>query len=151
MHRRTKTSLDIITYRMNFARALEAIWQPGHAYDVGDYVRPMWPNGFEYECTNAGQTAQDAPDWPVVIASTIDDGSVQWTARDYGINASDTITSKAVTADTGITIDSSSLEGTEVIATLSGGTPGKVYDVQFKAINASGDAYVETLRVTVAD
>ena len=149
IHRRVKAAAEIITYQIDFSRALEEIRAPGRAYSLLDYVRPPTPTGFEYECTAAGQTGQSQPAWPDTIGETVEDGSVVWTARAFGENASNTITTITVTPETGIIVDASSFNGPIVDVTLSGGTAGEVYDVAVKVDTASGDEYEDTLRITV--
>lgn len=61
-------------------------------------------------------------------------GDTDWLA------SGDTISSKTVTAETGLTVDSSSItdSGTSVTAWLSGGTAGSVYRVTCQIVTAGG-------------
>ena len=153
MNKRTKAAGEVITYRVDFARALEDVWQPGREYANGDYARPSMPNGFEYQASGgaAVQSAQDEPAWPITIGETIDDGSVTWTATAFGFNASDTVASRIVTVDPGLTIDASGIDGTRVNVTVSGGSANKVYDLQVEIQTTAGDEYAETIRITVTE
>lgn len=151
LHRRTKRVGEVVTYSVDFARALEAVWLPGYEYSAGQYVRPSIPNGFEYLCSDAGQTNYREPNWPRVIDDTVIDGSVIWECKDFSDNASDSISGQNITADTGITVDSSSINGTRVEVKLSGGDAGSVYDVEVQAVTAAGDSYEEVLRITVTE
>jgi len=141
----------IRTYRVDLARVLEQQWRQGAPYSLTEYVRPTRPNGFEYECSNAGQSASVEPDWPIVIADTIDDGSIEWTCRDFGSNGTDLLSSVIVTAETGLTVDTYSVDGQAAQFTISGGTIGQVYDVSIKAVSDAGDEYKETVRITVIE
>jgi hypothetical protein len=38
-------------------------------------------NGYYYECTTAGTTGATEPTWPIVVGTTVVDGSVTWTCR----------------------------------------------------------------------
>ncbi len=151
MHRRTKLDSERITYKFDFARALEQVWNPGFPYSLTQYVRPSIPNGFEYECTDAGQTDQQEPDWPRQIGETIEDGTVTWTARDFGVNASDTIVTREIEVDTGLTLIGSSLDGsTRVTVTVEGGSKGQSYMVTCKVTTAAAEEYTEELLLTVS-
>ena len=130
---------------------LETIWRSGRVHGLADYVRPSVPNGFEYECTAAGQTGAREPRWPVTVAGTITDGSVEWTARAYSTNGSDTIASVAGSADTGLTIASVTYDGTEVTFTLSGGTVGEWYIVSIEVTTTQGEVLEQKLKVYCYD
>ena len=153
MKHRQKRPADKRTYTFTFDRALEELWRPGAEYGLAEYVRPTVPNGFEYECTNAGQSDQSEPDWPVAIAGTIDDGSVEWTARDFDTNASDTINTYVVTVPAGLTNDADVLLGTAtgITVKLSGGTLGQSYDVEVEATTVAGEVVTETVRLTIIE
>lgn len=144
----TKTANEVLILEFEFARALEHIWRPGKEYAATDYVRPTNSNGFEYECTDAGQTTNEEPDWPTTIASTIDDGSVVWTCRDFGTNGTDTISTETVTSDADITIGSASSSGTVVSATASGGSG--CHEVVAQIITAAGATYEKAIRIVVS-
>ena len=38
-------------------------------------------NGYYYECTTAGTTGATEPTWPIIVGTTVVDGSVTWTCR----------------------------------------------------------------------
>ena len=119
-------------------------------------MRPTFPNGYEYLCTaidgaTVGQSAQDEPDWPTVVDATVPDGSITWTAKQFADNARDAISTHLVTVPTGITLGANSFAGTKVSLTISGGTPGGVYDVQVKVTTDQADVYTEVIRITVTD
>lgn len=50
----------------------------------------------------------------------------------------DTISSRTITADSGITVDSSQVVGDVVTAILSGGTVGKTHRVRCRIVTAAG-------------
>lgn len=151
MQRRSKGASETLTYEIDFARALETNWQPGKEYSASQYVRPSTVNGFEYEATSAGQSDTEEPDWPVTITETVDDGTVEWTCRDFANNASDSIQTRLVTPDDGITVDGSSIQGTRIDVTVSGGTAGQTYDVHVTANTTAGSTFDEVLRITVTE
>lgn len=57
-------------------------WNDATAYAVGDIVRPSVASGtgFFFRCTIAGTSGATEPFWPTVIANTVVDGTVTWTA-----------------------------------------------------------------------
>lgn len=58
-------------------------WQAGHAYAVGDYVRPTYENytGFIYKCTAAGTSGSSEPTWTSNMVDFVVDGEdVRWIA-----------------------------------------------------------------------
>lgn len=57
---------------------------------------------------------------------------------DYLALRSDTISTRSVSADTGLTVDSSTIVGTTVKALVSGGTAGSRYNVCIKITTAGG-------------
>ncbi len=63
----------------------------------------------------------------------------------------ETISSKTVTAPTGITLDSSALAdaNTSVVAWLSGGTAGKYYDVVCRIVTSASRTDERTIRIRV--
>lgn len=64
---------------------------------------------------------------------------------------SDTITSSTMTAEAGITLDSSSNTTTLATATLSGGTAGKQYEVTNRVVTAGGRTEDRTLIVYIRE
>lgn len=50
------------------------IWQPSHAYKVGQSVQPTTPNGHFYKCIKAGISGADEPEWYEGLASRTWDG-----------------------------------------------------------------------------
>ena len=149
----TKTVNEGITLEFEFARVLEFLWIPCQEYSLTDTVRPTTSNGFQYECTNAGQTDNEEPDWTTTLSSpetTIVDGSVVWSVKDFGTAASDTISTESVSADTGITAGAAVKDGTKISSRITGGTAGKSYNVTCQIVTSAGDTYEAIRRVTVA-
>jgi hypothetical protein len=64
------------------------------------------------------------------------DYTFDWT--DYLTPISDTLISKTVTVDVGLTLNSSSLVGSMVSAFISGGTTGTTYRVICQVVTAGG-------------
>lgn len=63
----------------------------------------------------------------------------------------DTITSVAVTADSGITIDSTSNTDYIVTAYISGGTAGTIYNVEYKIDTTNGLKDSRNFRIKVLE
>lgn len=65
----------------------------------------------------------------------------------------ESISSHTITAETGITVDSSSItdNGTTVTVTLSGGTAGSKYNVTCQVVTSTGQTDERTAIVTVLD
>jgi len=78
-------------------------------------------------------------------ASTNGTGAGDWLA------SGETISTKTVTADTGITVDSSSItdSNTSVTVWLSGGTAGTSYDVACKAVTSGSRTVERTMIIKV--
>jgi hypothetical protein len=76
------------------------------------------------------------------------DYSLDWT---NWMPSGDTITSISITADTGITIDSTT--NTDYIATayISGGTAGTIYNVEYKIVTTNGLQDSRNFRIKVVE
>ena len=146
-----KTETEVRTVEIEMARVLETIWRPGWERANGEYCRPTRPNGYEYECTNGGQTGSREPKWPTTVAATVVDGSVTWTARAFGTNASDSISLVNVTSPAGITVANASSSGTEVTFDVSGGSQPGVYILGVEVTTNSGEVIEDKVEVTVYD
>lgn len=92
--KQTDLDSDAYLFMVNFpASAQKQIvrgitWTVNTAKSLGDYVIPVTPNGYIYECTDAGTThTATEPTWPTTIGATVTDGavdSVTWTCRTWG-------------------------------------------------------------------
>ncbi len=72
-----------------------------------------------------------------------------WTA--YLADAGDTIVSKAVTADVGLTLDSSAIIGSMVSAFVSGGSTGTTYKLLCQIVTAGGRTADRSIFIKIAD
>ena len=56
-------------------------WQPGLNVVVGDFMEPANVLAFGFQCTFAGLTGTEEPDWSTAVTAgdTITDGAVTWT------------------------------------------------------------------------
>jgi len=55
-------------------------WEPGTAYQVGNFICPTTGNGWVYVCTGAGVSATAEPSWPTTLGTGVTDGSATWDA-----------------------------------------------------------------------
>lgn len=90
-------------------------WTVATAISLGTSRRPTTPTGYRYEATTAGTThASVQPTWPLVIGSTVADGTVVWTcvAEERDVNE---ITLALSSGDLDTNVAGASLDiGTEV-------------------------------------
>src|SRR5665213_911770 len=106
-------------YGIDWTGWLENQWPSGSSVALNAVVRPSAANGFEYLCTQAGQTADQEPQWPLFTGSTVTDGGVVWTCQ-AASNASLTTTVASVvwTPPAGIAVGSQSLIGQQAAALI---------------------------------
>jgi hypothetical protein len=144
-----KTETEIVKVKYDFRPLLEYIWEPGAAYDAADYVRPTAANGFEYECTTGGQSGSREPRWPTTVAATVTDGSITWTARAFGTNATDTLSNVNLEASDDLTLGTPNIDGSRVTFTVSGGDLGGCYVVSIEGTTSAGEVLEEKLQVQI--
>lgn len=53
-------------------------WVASTDYILDDYVIPSTPNGYYYQCIQAGESGGSAPTWPIVPGEQVTDGSIIW-------------------------------------------------------------------------
>ena len=54
-------------------------WAASTAFQLDDLVLPASPNGYYYQCTQAGVSGSTPPTWPTQTNQVVNDGTVQWT------------------------------------------------------------------------
>ncbi len=133
-------------------QALERTWEPGRVYAAATFVRPRLSTGFEYECTDPGQSASEEPIWPTTIGQTIVDGSVVWACRDQSNAAVDAVS----TSDWAVTPSGPTISGKatnpgalETSAKFTGGTVGTTYEVRNTVTTASGLVFIILYKLTI--
>lgn len=138
----TKTTMKVgetLTLVFDFLADLEIPCRRNYQYSSGEFVTV---GAFVYECTSAGKTADRAPKFTTTIAATMNDGSVEWTCRDYSTSGSDTLSSKTVTGETGITIDSSDIvKSTYVSVVITADSVG-CHTVTCTVVTAAGETLI---------
>lgn len=130
---------DTLDYAVDFEPFLVNYWERGMQYTVASRVRPNRANGFEYECTVAGQSAHKEPIWPTTIGQTRIDGSITWTCRAVSsASLRTTIVGVPVWESDDLTISGESASDQLALANISGGEDGESYSVLITATFADG-------------
>ncbi len=123
-------------------------------YSAGKVVRAPWHTGFYYQCTQAGETKRGWPPLPREDGLTVDDGSVEWTARAPG--------SASLPAIQGVTwiiepatavplsVASHVIDGGIVYPVLSGGEDGMTYELTAQLSWTTGQRDDLTVEIPVA-
>jgi len=130
-------------------------WRPGQVYPADTVVLPNLKfSGLQFKGTG-GQSGVREPVWPTVDGATVVDGSITWTAESL---SDDSLTSyidySDWDADTGITVQEYELVNTGGVqrtsALVSGGVPGKKYEVRNTITLANGAVEQSALMVEVS-
>ncbi len=81
------------------------------------------------------------------VAAAVIDYAVDFTAYLNG----DTLATKTVTAESGLTVDSSAISGDDIRAFVSGGTAGTTYSLYFGFTTAAGITDERTVKIAVVE
>ena len=144
-----KTPTESVNYRFIFDRLLEQRWRAGEILPSGVYRRPSVPNGFEYEVTTAGQSGSVEPVWPRTAGNTVVSGSATFTARAAGTNATDSIATAELIADTDVTATIVTTVNNVVTARVAGGVAGRRYKVTCRIVTNGGQTFDQSIFVPV--
>lgn len=130
-------------YTFDLHDFLRSYWQAGKGYATSDYVRSKTVPGFAYQAGAAGVSGPTEPPWPRVLAGTVVDGSITWTAVAPGSNALDPISSTAwsivTPPDGALTINANSNTTEEATVQVIGGTAQLTYLVQCLVTTSGGN------------
>lgn len=133
----------------DFSKELELHRLPEYQYALGEFVRAENFDGFVYECTNAGKTIGSEPDWPAVVGAIVNDGSVEWTCRDFSDSGSDTISTVTVTPGSGLTVNSAVADkSTRVNVSFTAAAVGRT-ELLCSIVTAAGQTLKQVLKVVV--
>jgi hypothetical protein len=107
---RPNTTVD---YAIEWLGFLSQRWFAGLPFALNYAVRPRTPTGFQYFVAIAGLSGANEPNWPGKLGAQVVDGSITWQAAAIdNTSLTGTISASNWTADSGVTISSSSLVGT---------------------------------------
>lgn len=139
---------EIQTLTFDFSDELALPWYSEFEYALGEFITV---GSFVYECTNAGKTGvEEPPEWSTTIAATIEDGSVEWTCRDFSTSGSDTISDKTVTPSSGLSVGSSTIvKSTRVDVTFTVTATG-IQTLLCEIDTTAGDKHKKTLQVVAS-
>jgi len=141
---------EVIVYEVDLRRQLEKLWEPERTYQLGEYRRPDPPNGFEYECTQAGDSGSHRPNWVAKSGEVVADGSAQWTARPASDQATDTISSASFSFDDNVTVVSESNSSTVATVKLTSTVVGS-YTGELTVETVGGETIVVDLQISVEE
>jgi hypothetical protein len=129
----TKDPDESLQVTLKFYADCVIAWERNEPYSLAEFVRPAAkPTGYSYECTTAGTSGATEPRWPLVLGSTVTDGSCVWTCREAALNGLSTITDPVATPEAGLTVsDVIVIEACKILATYVGGTDTEDYEVAF--------------------
>ncbi len=118
-------------YAIDARLAAVTAMRRGWPYTGGAIASAPEHTGYYYECTEAGETRWRSPTLPSVEGATVQDGSVQWTARNPTSSSLPTVASVTweISPDSDLTVASARTESGVVYPTFSGGTAGEEYEV----------------------
>jgi hypothetical protein len=144
-----------LDYLFDWTRQFSRRWQRDHSFGAGVVVRPEGdPTGFEY-ISAGGHSAAEEPAWPRVLAGTVTDGSITWTAQAISATSllehistdSWTVDDSALTVEGQFYTDTAGLQATRAI--ISGGVAGTTYTVENEVITDLGLEYMARIILTV--
>lgn len=138
------------TYAIDFHDEVVREALPRTDYALGLILFFAQDTGFYYEVTTAGKTGVSHPrNLPRSSGQTVRYGSCVLTCRHPADAVIPTISSAVWTLPSGITQDSSQVNGLVASITLSGGTDGVDYDITCRMTPSSGNAIDKTITVPV--
>jgi hypothetical protein len=101
---------DNIPITLDFTQLAARRWRKAASFADNEVIRGN-KSGFEFAATTGGQTGNTEPRWPKVLAGTVQDGSILWTAQAVStLSLQKTLTSVAWAAPTGLTVSGQSVD-----------------------------------------
>jgi len=144
---------DVERFGIDFSGMLANRWTMATLASVGTTIRPSVPNGYQYACSQAGQTGATEPFWPPVAGAQLLDGSVQWTAEAVDTTSLEgTLTTANWAAPTGIVLSFSAIQDQTALITVdaTNAVSGTDYNVVCTAtFSPSPPQVIGTIRVKV--
>lgn len=132
----------------DFSKELETPWRAEYQYALAEFITI---ESYVYECTNAGKTGFAIPEnLTKTIGATQDDGTVEWTCRDFSTSGSDTISTKTATAsDAGITVDSSAISKSVYVSVTFTAVTAGPRSIVCEITTAAGETLRHTYQVFI--
>jgi hypothetical protein len=144
---------DIERFGIDFSGMLANRWTMATLAALGTTIRPSVPNGYQYVCSQAGQTGATEPFWPPVAGAQLLDGSVQWTAEAVDTTSLEgTLNTANWTSPTGLALTFSAIQDQTALITIdaTNAVSGTDYNVVCTAQFTGGPLQiVGTIRVKV--
>lgn len=151
----SKTETEVFRDVLEFGRALENNWTPDTKYVLNDVVRPTLNKQYQYKLTAIessaayGLSGKREPTWPRVAGNTKVSGPLTWTCEVAGDGSTDSIASVNSVVPAGILVTAPSIQGTEVVYLVSGGTAGQVYEISIEITTTAGRVIEVKIQVTI--
>jgi len=146
-----------LDYGFNWTRELARKWEPDLPFAAGTKIRPATDEGqtgLQY-ASSGGQSGPTEPPWPSVIAETVLDGTIIWTAEAL-TTASLTeqiADSEWESPDPDVTLDGDDTSATAglqaTIAFVSGGIVRRSYDIVNRMTTSAGKIFEGVLRLKI--
>ena len=139
-------------FGIDWSQWLANPWIAGESIATSFVIRPTIPNGFQYICSTAGESAENEPAWPAVVGATVSDGSVVWTCEAIDTTSLSTTVSSALwTATAGILVVGPSVAGqiTTALLDATGAVAGTDYVVNCAATFADGEVATGQIKLKV--
>lgn len=137
---------------IDWTNELSNFWAAGTQETTSSVVRPSAANGYEYACTQAGETGSQEPKWPTTVGAAVNDGSAVWTCQ-VASNASllTTVSSVAWNATAGLTVSGQTISGqlASALVDASAAVAGTDYFVNCVATMADGEIETGQLKIKV--
>lgn len=120
-------------------------------YQLGAVVRAPLHTGFYYQCTSPGETGAYAPRLPRAEGETVQDGSVEWTARHPSGASLPAVSSVDWIIDPAgeLTVPNTRIDGGILYPTFSGGVAGQSYEVTARVTWSNGQVEDVTVIIPV--
>jgi hypothetical protein len=142
----------ILAYGIIWDEWLAYHWEPDFPAALNAVVRPTQPNGFEYLCTQEGQTNGDEPQWPTIVGGIVGDGSAQWQCQPVdSTSLAASVATSAWSAPSPMTVSSPVLTGNTatVLINTTSAVSGSTYDVLNTITTSDGQTQPGKIRIKV--
>lgn len=139
-------------YAIDARAAVTPVMRRDWPYSVGQIVKAPLHTGWYYEATTAGETEARVPRLPRADGETVQDGSVEWTARHPSSASLPSISAvEWIVEPAGeLSVLSEQISHGILYPLLSGGVDGTQYEVTARVTwSIAGGQQVEDVTVTI--